>query len=66
MSKEVIIKYKIAKSANMKIFGKNFVKTNKNICRIIINGKDMELTETYNTNTEQFKENHNIYIKQRY
>ena len=54
---EVIIRYKINKNENMKIFGTKFVKTNKKICKIKINGKEEELTEAYNTNTESFKEN---------
>ena len=68
---EVIIRYKINKNENMKIFGTKFVKTNKKICKIKINGKEEELTEAYNTNTLRqlptyiylFKENEILEIR---
>ena len=36
------------KEGKIKIFGKNFVKNNKNKCKIIINDKENELIEEYN------------------
>ena len=42
-----------------KLFGENFVETNKGICHIIINGKESELISHY----EGFKNNENLEIK---
>ena len=36
------------KEGRIKIFGKEFVKNNKNKCKIIINNKETELIEKYN------------------
>ena len=36
------------KEGKIKIFGKDFVKNNKNKCKIIINDKENELIEEYN------------------
>ena len=33
---------------NIDIFGHKFVKNNKNICKIIIDNKEYEMTEKYN------------------
>ena len=52
---EITIQYKIKKSIipffsdkNVKIFGENFVKNNKNICKIIVNEKEEELKSILN------------------
>ena len=48
---EITIKYKIDKEANkIKIFGKDFIKNNKNKCKIIIEGKEEEIKEYININ----------------
>ena len=33
---------------NIKIFGKKFVKNNRNICKMIIENKEYEISEEYN------------------
>ena len=55
MSKEdasiISIIYKIhedRKNENINIFGSEFVKNNKNICKMIINNKEYEICEKYN------------------
>ena len=47
---EINIIYKInkEKSSNIKIFGSEFVKNNKNICKMIIDNIEYEITEKYN------------------
>ena len=47
---EINIKYKIKNESVIKIFGKNFVKNNKNICKLIYEDKEYELQETFNVN----------------
>ena len=59
----VIIRYKINKDEKMRIFGSKFVKTNKSICKLLINDREEELIETYNTNTDSFQENEIFEIK---
>ena len=44
---EIIIKYNIDKE-NINLFGSEFVKNNKNICKMIINNIEYEITEVYN------------------
>ena len=36
------------KNENINIFGKDFVKNNRNICRMIIDNKEYEIAEEYN------------------
>ena len=47
---EIIIQYKIddIEYSKIRIFGGKFVENNKNKCKIIINGKEFELTENIN------------------
>ena len=46
---EITIKYKIDKDDNkIRIFGKDFIKNNKNKCKIIIEGKEEEIKEYIN------------------
>ena len=57
---EIIIGYKIDNieySENIKIFGDDFVKNNKNKCKIILNGNEFELSENINVNINQLKNN---------
>ena len=42
--KQIICKYKIDKSNEVRIFGDKFVENNKKICKIIYDGKELELT----------------------
>ena len=43
---EMTIKYKVNKERNqMRLFGDEFVKNNKNRCKIVIEGKEKEITE---------------------
>ena len=51
--KEIISSYKI-KEKKTRIFGENFVKNNKNNCKLYMGGKEYELTEFYET--EKIKE----------
>ena len=37
---------------NINIFGYNFVKNNKNICRLIIDNQEYEITEKYKISKE--------------
>ena len=39
--------YDINRQYNIRIFGLNFVKNNKNICKMIIDNKEYEITEKY-------------------
>ena len=36
---------------NIKIFGEEFVKHNKNICKMIIDNKEYEISDKYNIKT---------------
>ena len=45
---EITIKYKIDKEGKMKLFGKDFIKNNKNKCIMIIEGKEEEIKEYIN------------------
>ena len=59
---EIAIKYiidDIGESKNIKIFGDNFVDNNYKICKININGNDIELCTDINVNKNQL--NNNIY-----
>ena len=54
----------MAKNKNeIRIFGKEFVKNNKNICKIEIKGKEQELQEKYRTNNYNILEIKLIGIK---
>ena len=55
---EINIIYDINGERNIRIFGSNFVKNNKNICKIIINNKEYKLSESYNV-----KNNNNNKLK---
>ena len=44
---EIIIEYNIKREKKVKIFGYNFIKNNKNICKIIYEDKEYELTEYF-------------------
>ena len=65
MSKRVIseinIIYDINRQNNFRIFGPNFVKNNKNICKMIIDNKEYEITEEYQI--ENNKNNNKLKIK---
>ena len=48
---EINITYNIKRGENeenINIFGLNFVENNKNICKIIIDNQEYEITEKYN------------------
>ena len=55
---EINIIYNIKEENNIRIFGSEFVKNNKNICKMIINNKEYEITEKYN-----IKNNNNNKLK---
>ena len=40
-------------NGNIRIFGKNFVKNNKNKCKIIFNGKEYKIIEEFNINNQK-------------
>ena len=47
---EILIRYKIDKNKDkVKIFDNDFVENNKNLCKIIYEGKEYELQEEFNT-----------------
>ena len=57
---EIMIQYKIDNikyCKHIRIFGDEFVKNNKDICKIIINGKEFELSTYFNVNIRQLKNN---------
>ena len=56
---EINIIYDIKKGINIRIFGYNFVENNKNICKMIIDNKEYEITERYNIK----KNNNNSKLK---
>ena len=55
---EINIIYNIEKENNIRIFGSEFVKNNKNICKMIIDNKEYEITEEFN-----IKNNNNNKLK---
>ena len=59
---EITIKYNIKNDETVKIFGKRFVKNNKNICKIICEDKEYELIDTFETKNLN-KENLEIKLK---
>ena len=52
---EIDIIYDIKKGSEIKIFGEEFVKNNKNICKMIIDNKEYEITEKYNIKSKKIK-----------
>ena len=63
---EIAIQYKIKNIKNTKsirIFGDEFVKNNKDKCKIIINGKEIELCSHININIKQINSNKIYEIK---
>ena len=50
---EINIIYDIKEGNEIKIFGKEFVKHNKNICKMIIDNKEYEITERYNIKSKK-------------
>ena len=57
---EINIIYEINRKKNIRIFGSNFVKNNKNICKMIIDNKEYEITEKYKVKS---KNNNKLKIK---
>ena len=55
--KEINIIYDIKEENKIRIFGGNFVETNRNICKMIIDNKEYEITKEYNI--ENYKNNNN-------
>ena len=57
---EIILRYKIdniKKLKDIRILGDKFVKNNKNICKIVINGNEFEICKKININLNQLKNN---------
>ena len=50
---EINIIYDIKERNEIKIFGKEFVKNNINICKMIIDNKEYEITERYNIKSKK-------------
>ena len=50
---EINIIYDIKERNEITIFGKEFVKNNKNICKMIIENKEYEITERYNIKSKK-------------
>ena len=50
---EINIIYDIKEGNEIKIFGKEFVKNNKNICKMIIDNKEYEITERYDIKSKK-------------
>jgi surface protein len=57
---EIDIIYDIKEEGNINIFGSEFVKNNKNICKMIIDNKEYEIAEKYNIKN---KNNNKLIIK---
>ena len=55
--KEINIIYDIKNRQCIRIFGTSFVETNLNICKMIIDNKEYEITEYFNI--ENYKNNNN-------
>ena len=49
MSTEIICKYKINNSDEVRIMDNIFVENNKNICKLIYEGKEQKLIDIFNT-----------------
>jgi len=45
---KINIIYNIKQENNIRIFGSDFVKNNRNICKMIIDNKEKKITEEYN------------------
>ena len=58
MKDEITIIYKIEYNNRIKIFGYEFVKNNKDICRIKVNNNEMELNEYYEFESDLEREKH--------
>ena len=54
---EINIMYNIKEENKIRIFGDKFIENNKNICKMIIDNKEYEITEEYNI--ENYKNNNN-------
>ena len=54
---EINIIYDINEENNIRIFGSKFVENNRNICKMIIDNNEYEITEEYNI--ENYKNNNN-------
>ena len=52
MVDEIIIIYKVNNNQEIRIFWENFVKNNKNNCKIIYNNKEFELTQYFQYDKE--------------
>ena len=52
---EINIIYNYNGESNINIFGYNFIKNNKNICKMIKDNKEYEITEKYNINNNKLK-----------
>ena len=52
---EINIIYDIKQENKIRIFGAKFVENNKNICKMIIDNKEYEITNKYNI--ENYKKN---------
>ena len=48
----MIIIYKIEGKEKIKLFGENFIKNNKNNCKIIVKNKELNIVEYLNVNKE--------------
>ena len=54
---EINIIYYIKQKNKIRIFGSHFVENNRNICKMIIDNNEYEITEEYNI--ENYKNNKN-------
>jgi len=52
---EINIIYDINGENIINIFGSKFVEKNRNLCKIIIDNKEYELTEKYNIKSNNYK-----------
>ena len=60
---EIIINYKIEDEETIKIFGEEFVSNNKNFCKIIIEGKEMQLCSEIDKNSIKINKKNTFEIK---
>ena len=47
MEEKIIINYTLENKKRIKLFGNKFIKTNKDVCKIIIDDKESEILENY-------------------
>ena len=53
MEEKIIINYTLENKKRIKLFGNKFIKTNKDVCKIIIDDKESEILEYYEVGSNE-------------